>query len=82
MAKSEITATFSVGGMPSESKVSYPLPPDPNAPHGNEGDNDLANPMEMGVDEGKEVGHDGGVACYGIDNTGPAGGGIKRNKQE
>ena len=84
MAQDEITAKFSVGGMPSESKVSYPLPPDPNAPHGDEGDakDDLTSQMEMGVVESKEVGHDGSVACYGIDNTGRAGGGIKRNKQE
>jgi hypothetical protein len=81
MAQNEITATFSVGGMPTESKVSYPLPPDPHAPHADDGDNDLANPMEMGVDESKEVGHTGSIDQYGI--SGPsAGGGIKRNTQE
>jgi hypothetical protein len=67
--------------MPSASRVDYPLPPDPNAPHGDEGDAkaDLTGQMEVGVVESREVGHDGGAQCYGIDHTGPAGGGVQRN---
>lgn len=68
MAQDEITATFSVGGMPSESKVSYPLPPDPNAPHGDDGDakDDLTGQMEIGVVESREVDHNGGPQNYGL----------------
>lgn len=83
MAQDEINANFSVGGMPTESKVSYPLPPDPNAPHGDDGDakDDLTSQMEMGVVESREVGHDGSPNCYGIDGP-AAGGGIARNKKD
>lgn len=66
MAQDETTATFSVGGMPSVSKVDYPLPPDPHAPHGNDSDNDMNTALTYGVDESKEVSHNGGVANYGL----------------
>ncbi len=76
MAQDEITANFSVGGVPSVSRVDSALPIDPNAPHGDEGDAkaDLTGQMEVGVVESREVGHDGGAQCYGIDRTTPAGG--------
>ena len=70
--------TFSVGGMDSVSKVSYPLPPDPNDPKGSDNDDDSQSALEYGVDESKEVSHDGGPQSYGL--TGPsAGGGNKKN---
>jgi hypothetical protein len=37
--------------------------------------------MDFGLNEEAEVGHNGGVQCYGVDGPG-AGGGVKRNKQE
>jgi len=77
MAKNEITATFSVGGCPTEteSKVDYPLPKDPHAPPGYDNDSDQAEPNDLGLDESVEVGHDGPAQDYGL--TGPAAGGGK-----
>ncbi len=80
MAQNEITATFSVGGMPSVSKVNYPLPPDPHSPDYR--DVEGAQVADIGLNESVEVGHDGGVNCYGIDHSGLAGGGIKRNQKD
>ena len=77
MAQDEITATFSVGGMPS---VSTPPQPQRVAEDSSAvSDNDQ---FDYGLNESKEVGHDGSVQCYGIDYTGPAGGGIKRNTKD
>ena len=82
MAQNEITATFSVGGMPSESKVSYPLPPDPHAAPGypEPASDEAANMADIGLNESVEVGCDCTIADYGF--GGSAGGGNKRNTKD
>lgn len=59
-------ATFSVGGMPSVSKVDYPLPRDPNAPPGYSEDSNQAEVNDYGLNESKEVGFNGGIHSYGL----------------
>lgn len=69
-----LTANFSVGGMPSVSKVSYPLPPDPHAPPGIGPQDD--SPADYGLNEGTEVGSDASIASseYGRNGVSPGGG--------
>lgn len=61
-------ASFSVGGMPSVTKVDYPLPPDPNSPSGKDyvqGQNG-EEISDFGLNETVEVGFNGGVHAYGL----------------
>ena len=74
-------ASFSVGGMPSVSRVDYPLPKDPHAPPGYDPDGNQAETNDYGINERVEVGHDGPAQDYGL--SGPsAGGGDRSNKME
>ncbi len=59
-------ASFSAGGMPSVSKVDYPLPPDPNSPAGKAYSGDGAEISDFGLKETVEVGFNGGVHAYGL----------------
>jgi len=60
-------AHFSAGGMPSVTKVDYPLPRDVNSPEGKDySQNNGAEISDFGLNEGTEVGFNGGVHAYGL----------------
>lgn len=54
-----------------------PLPKDPHAPPGLGADGDFFQ-FDQGLNEGKEVGHDGNILSYGIEGP-AAGGGLDKN---
>lgn len=60
-------ASFSAGGMPSVTKVDYPLPQDVNSPEGKDySDNGGAEVSDQGLNESVEVGFNGGIHAYGL----------------
>lgn len=62
-------ANFSCGGMPTCTKVDYPLPTDPHSPEGKDYHAQGQNGEEIsdfGLNEKVEVGFNGGVHAYGL----------------
>lgn len=60
------TASTGAGADTPATSPGYPLPPDPHAPHGADGDNDQEGIQEYGVEESRDVGHTSSVHQYGL----------------